>query len=165
MKSKTRQMVTAALFAALVCVITMLVKIPSPFKGYLNFGDAAVLLAGWGLSPAYGFMSAAIGSALADIFSGYAVYSPATFVIKGITAFLAFSIFRLTKKAGNIPARFISGITAEMFMVFGYFVFEGCIYGFAPSAVNIPANAAQGGACLILGIILMKVFQKIKIKF
>lgn len=45
-------------------------------------------------------------------------------------------------------------------MVLGYFIFEGFMYGFVPSAVNIPANAVQGVAGLILGVILIKVFEK-----
>ncbi len=165
MKRKTMHIVNAALMAAVICVITMLIKIPSPFKGYLNLGDAAVLISGWILSPIYGFLASAVGSMLADVFSGYAVYAPATFVIKGITSLLAFYVFKLTKKTGEAPARLISGLTAELFMVIGYFVFEGFLYGFAPSAVNIPVNSVQGGVCLILSIVLIKIFQKIKIKF
>lgn len=45
-------------------------------------------------------------------------------------------------------------------MVLGYFVFEGPTYGFMASAVNIPANAVQGVAGLILGIVLVKIFKK-----
>ena len=71
---KTKKLIIAALMAALACVVTMIVKVPSPLKGYVNLGDCIVLIAGWILSPAYGFMAAAIGSAMADVFSGY-VYS------------------------------------------------------------------------------------------
>jgi hypothetical protein len=39
------------------------------------------------------------------------------------------------------------------------------VYGFVPSAVNIPANAVQGAAGLILGIVLIKVFERLKISF
>ena len=68
----TQRIVMAALLAALTCVATMIIKIPSPLKGYLNLGDCVVLLAGWMLSPTYGFLAAGLGSALADTFSGYA---------------------------------------------------------------------------------------------
>ena len=78
----TKRIVMAAMLAALTCVATMVIKIPSPLKGYLNLGDCVVLLAGWMLSPVYGFLAAGIGSALADVFSGYVLYAPATFVIK-----------------------------------------------------------------------------------
>ena len=90
MNGKTKQIVTAALFAALACVATMVIKIPSPMDGYLNLGDCVVLAAGWLLAPGYGFLAAGLGSGLADLFSGYAAYAPATFAIKGLMALIAF---------------------------------------------------------------------------
>lgn len=156
----------AALMAALACVATMIIKVPSPLKGYLNLGDCVVLITGWMLSPIYGFLAAGLGSALADLFSGYVVYAPATFLIKGCMALIAYFGFRLLhKKVSDLPSRIISGTAAEMLMILGYFVFEGCMYGFGPSVVNIPANAVQGIAGLIIGIILTKVFVKSKIHF
>ena len=164
MPGKTKKLVLAALMAALSCVTTMLITIPLPWKGYLNLGDCIVLAAGWILAPGYGFFAAALGSALADIFSGYALYAPATFLIKGLMALIACYGYRLLhKKIHRLPARILSGITAEILMVLGYFVFEGFLYGFAPSLVSIPANGLQGGACLILGIALMEIFVKTKI--
>lgn len=162
----TQRIVMAALLAALTCVATMIIKIPSPLKGYLNLGDCVVLLAGWMLSPTYGFLAAGLGSALADTFSGYVTYVPATFVIKGLMALIAFYGFKLLhSKLGNISSRIVSGIVAEVVMVAGYFIFEGFLYGFGPSLVNIPANVIQGIAGLIIGTILVKVFEKSKITF
>lgn len=149
------------MFAALVCVATMLIKIPSPLKGYLNLGDCVVLLSGWILSPGYAFAAAGIGSAMADLFSGYVVYAPATFVIKGLMALTVYCAARfLIKKVGTLAARLIGGLSAEAIMVLGYFVFEGILYGFAPSVVNIPANGVQGAVGLLLGILLIKLFEK-----
>ena len=165
MNTRTKKMVMAALMAALACVATMIIKVPSPLKGYLNLGDCIVLVAGWMLSPTYGFLAAGLGSALADLFSGYVTYVPATFVIKGIMALVAFYGFKLlNKKLGSLPSRIISGFVAEIVMVLGYFVFEGFLYGFAPSAVNILPNCVQGFAGLVIGVILIKLFEKSKIK-
>ena len=164
MNTRTKKIVMAALMAALACVATMIIKIPSPLKGYLNLGDCIVLVSGWMLSPTYGFLAAGLGSALADVFSGYVTYAPATFVIKGVMALVAFYGFKLLhNKLGDLPSRIVSGIVAEIVMILGYFVFEGFLYGFIPSAVNIPANGVQGIAGLIIGVILIKVFEKSKI--
>ena len=150
--------------AAMVCVATMIIKIPSPMKGYLNIGDCIVLLCGWLLAPGYGFVAAGLGSALADMFSGYLTYAPATFLIKGSMALIAFACFKLmNKRIGKLPSQIIGAVLAEIVMVLGYYVFEGFMYGFIPSAINIPANAVQGAAGLILGIILVKVFERLKI--
>ena len=148
--------------ASLVCVATMIIKVPSPMKGYLNLGDGFVLIAAWLLSPLYAFLAAGIGSALADLFSGYIIYAPATFLIKGTMALVAFVVFApLKKRIGELPARLLGGVFAEVVMVLGYFVFEGFLYGFVPSLVNIPANAVQGVAGIVVGLSLVKVFEKI----
>ena len=161
MHSKTKKLVITALMAALICIATMIVKIPSPLKGYINLGDCLVLVAGWILSPGYAFLAAGLGSALADLLSGYITYAPATFVIKGGMALIAFAISLLMKKYSyKIVPQLIGGVSAELFMVLGYFVFEGFLYGFSPSVVNIPANCVQGAAGIIIGIILIKAFEK-----
>lgn len=163
MNKKTGMIVTAALMAALTCAVTMIIKIPSPFRGYLNPGDCFVLAAGWMLSPVYGFLAAGLGSALADMFSGYVIYAPATFIIKGLMALISFYGYALLrKKAGEMPSLVISGAAAEIVMIFGYFVFEGLLYGFVPSLVNIPANGIQGLAGLIIGVVLIRIVKKNK---
>ncbi|MBE7026411.1 MAG: ECF transporter S component [Ruminococcaceae bacterium] len=160
----TKKVVSAAMLASLCCIATMIIKIPSLLKGYINLGDCVVLLSGFTLSPLYAFFAAGIGSALADIFSGYAVYAPATFVIKGVMALICFYGFKfLGEKTSTLTARVVSGALAELIMVGGYFVFEGFMYGFIPSAVNIAPNAVQGAAGLVLGVILARIFEKHKI--
>lgn len=164
MNNRTRKIVIAALLATLCCIATMIIKIPSPLKGYLNLGDCIVLISGWLLPVNYGFLAAGIGSALADLFSGYVMYAPITFLVKGCMAVAAFYGFKgMHKTLGNLAARMISGIVAEVIMILGYYIFEGFMYGFIPSAVNIPANGVQGIAGLIIGVILIKVMEKRKI--
>ena len=160
-KNRTQEMALSAMLTALVCIATMLIKIPSPLKGYINLGDCVVLLAGWVLSPGYGFLAAGLGSAMADIFSGYLIYAPATFLIKGMMAFVVYYGHKmLFKKGGDFLGRIVPGFFAELLMILGYFVFEGFMYGFVASLVNIPANAVQGVAGIILGVILAKIFDK-----
>ena len=166
MNNKTRKLVLSSMLAAMVCVATMIIKIPSPLKGYLNLGDCFVLISGWLLGPVYGFLTAGIGSGLADFFSGYTIYVPATFFIKGIMALSAFYIYKLLSKGnGKVLPYIVSGTVAEILMVVLYYVFEGFMYGFLASVVNIPANIVQGVAGLIIGTLLISVFKKSKINF
>ena len=161
MNTKSKKIVISAMLAAVICVATMIIKIPSPLKGYINLGDCFVLLAGWVLSPLYGFLAAGIGSALADFLSGYGVYIPATFVIKGLMAYVAYLIFKaLGGKINKDLSRIISALVAEILMVAGYLIFESFLYGFAPSVVNVPFNAVQGLVGLILAVIIIKILNK-----
>ena len=164
MNSRTKKIVMSSMLAALCCVATMIIKIPSPLKGYMNLGDSVVLLCGFMLSPLYAFFAAGIGSALADIFSGYVIYAPVTFIIKGIMALSVYYGFKFMKnKTGRLTAKIICGIVSEIIMVVGYYVFEGFMYGFIPSAVNLPANIIQGVFGLVLGMVLVNIFEKHKI--
>lgn len=156
-KNSSKKLVMAAMIAALICVATMVIKIPSPLNGYINLGDCFVLLAGWVLPVSYGFLSAGIGSAMADVFSGYVTYAPATFIIKGLMAVMAYYGYRLAAKSRKpLTARIASGAAAEAVMVCGYPAFESVLYGFGPSLVNVAPNCVQGIAGLIIGVILIK---------
>ena len=161
MKTATQKIVITSLFAALICVATILIKIPSPLNGYINLGDGIVLLAAWVLPLPYGVIAAGLGSALADVFSGYFVYAPATFVIKALMAIVAYSLYKLfAKKIKSTVSRIFSGILAEIVMILGYYLFEGVLYGFVSSLVNIPANAVQAVAGIVIGVALITIFEK-----
>lgn len=164
MHSKIKRIVLAALIAALVYVATTIITIPSPLKGYLNLGDCMVLLAGWMLPVGYGLLAAGLGSALADVGAGYFTYAPATFVIKGLMAVIVFACYKLlSPKIGKLPSQLIGAVLAEILMVLGYYVFEGFLYGFIPAAVNIPVNAVQGAAGIVIGLLLIKALEKAKL--
>ena len=164
MHAKIKRIVLTALIAALVYVATSIITIPSPLKGYLNLGDCIVLLAGWMLPVGYGLLAAGLGSALADVGAGYMIYAPATFVIKALMAVTVYLCYKLlSKRLGKLPAQIIGAVLAEILMVLGYYVFEGFLYGFIPAAVNIPANAVQGAAGIIIGLLLIKALEKAKL--
>ena len=64
MNSNLKKIIMTALFAALACVATMSIRIPTPGTGgYIHPGDAIVILAGIILGPVYGMLAGGIGSA------------------------------------------------------------------------------------------------------
>ena len=102
-KNKLVKLVFTSLFAALVCVSTMMIKIPTSTNGYVHLGDAMVLLSGFLLGPLYGVIAAAIGSMFADVFGSYFIYAPATFIIKGMTALLGYFVARAMRQVSSMP--------------------------------------------------------------
>lgn len=161
---KTRLLVTSGLMAALVTIGTIIVRIPTPLKGYVNLGDCVVLLCALMLPLKYSFFAAGIGSAMADIFSGYIIYAPATFLIKGLMTVIVCCILKSKYLTSNkLLSLIISGAFSELFMVLGYYFYEGVLYGFIPSAVNIPINLLQGIVGVITFSILAKICKKINL--
>lgn len=166
MKSLTKKLAFAALFATLCCVSTLIVTVPLP-NGYFNVGDVFVLLAGWFLGGIWGGAAAAVGSALADLWSGFALYAPATFLIKGLNAALAWlvasSIKKIIKKDSlDFISRIAGAIAGETVMVLGYFLFETALYGFAGGAAALVGNALQGVCCGALAVALFSALYPIK---
>ena len=165
---KLRQLVIAAMFAALCCVATLIVSIPTPTNGYVHMGDTVVLLCGWLLGPIWGGIAAGLGSMLADIFSGYILYAPATLIIKGAVAILGWLIFtvfcRLFRKY-SVFALILSGVIAECVMIFGYFLFEAlfCGYGWGALA-GIPANTVQAVFGASVGTVFMHLMERMHIR-
>ena len=159
---KIRTMVTAAVLAALSCVATMVVQIPSPMNGFVNLGDCCVLLSGWILGPWWGGAAAGIGSMLTDLLSGYGYYAPGTFVIKGLDALVAALIFKAMGRTS--AAAIVSGVVGEIIMVVGYFGYAGLLLGKGiGAAASIPGNLVQAAMGLVIGFVLLKVMQKTRI--
>ena len=158
---KIRKLVLAALLAALVCVATMVVQIPSPMQGYVNLGDCFVLLSGWLLGPWYGFAAGGIGSMLADIFLGYAHYAPGTLVIKALDAMAAALI---VKALGRKPyAYVVGGVVGELIMVAGYFGYACLLLGKGiGAAASVPGNLVQGAMGMVIGLVLLVVLKRSK---
>ena len=164
MKSNVKKLVMTALFAALACVATMAIRIPTPGTGgYIHPGDAIVILSGIILGPACGFLAGGAGSALADLAGGYFFYVPITLVIKGLIALLSAVIYR--KVASGSKRRYLGvalgGITDIVLVAGGYFFCESFLYGIGGAAASIPANLIQGTSGLIISLVLYPVLTAV----
>ena len=166
-RKSTFKIVITALFAALVCVATMFIRVPSPTGGYVNLGDGIVLLGAFLLGPVYGALAAGIGSMLADILAGYPAYAIGTLIIKAAVALVAGIIYK--KISGGIACEneslnrhvlriVVSAVCGEFIMVMGYFAYSGIFlsYGWG-AAIEIPGNIIQS----LFGIIISSVLTPV----
>ena len=154
---KLMRLVVTSVLTAFVCAATMVIKIPTPNGGYVNIGDAMVLLSAWVLGPAYGFFAAGVGSALADLFAGYGTYVAGTLVIKGCMAVVA----ALLVRKGGLVFAVVGGVLAEIIMVGGYFLYESTLLGYGmAAAASVPGNLVQGTVSLVLGVLLYRVCDR-----
>ncbi len=167
-KMSIKKLVFAGLMAALVLVGTMLIQIPTPTKGYIHIGDSVVYLSGILLGPIVGSLAAAVGSMLADVFSGYGVYAPATFIIKGLDALVVGFIYhRLVSEHGSFMRRLIGFVISVavggVIMVAGYLAYETMLYGFGAALPNVLANVTQAAGGGILAMPILLSLQKTKL--
>lgn len=152
-QNQTKLLVMTGLFAALGCVATMVLQVPSPTGGYMNLGDTVVILGAYLLGPVWGAVAGGVGPALADLLSGYMMYVPATLVIKAVMGVLAAVLYRaIGKKAWGVP---VCAVVAEIPMVVGYWLFDGFLAGsLAGSAAGIPSNLVQAAFGIAVSTLL-----------
>ena len=152
--SKVRMIVLTGLFSALIYVFTAYLHVPTG-AGYTHAGDGLIYLAGCILPMPYAAAAGAIGGGLADGLSGFAVWMPATIIIKILTAML------FSNKSKNIVTlrNILAIIPALLLCVVGYSLYEGIVIagGFSEAAViaaftQTPAYCVQVFASAVLYI-------------
>lgn len=170
MNTISKKICFTALFAALTTLSTWLITIPLPSSGYFNVGDVFVLLSAWCLGPLYGSLAAGLGSMLADFLAGYAVYAPATLLIKACVALTAYYGYFLLKKMFQkstdktkplltIP----SALLGEAIMVVVYLFFEGVLLELGAGAfANVIGNVTQGVCATIAAPLVFYPLSQIK---
>ncbi len=149
----------SGLLAAVVVILTI-VHLPIPVPGmpgaYINLGDVGVYLSAFLLGSPWGVLAAAIGSALADLILGSALYAGPTFVIKGAMAFVTALLMARWKKP--LPAIILAGLL----MPAGYFIFETFLYGAEAAALSLPFNGIQYAAGILVGYAVIQLAQRFK---
>lgn len=158
-QKRTQKLTFSALFGALTFAATW-IAFPSPFGGNVNLGDCILLICAWMPLEPWSIFAAAIGAAFTDLAAGYAIYAPATFVIKALMVTVIILIKHGTPKLPAVWRALLSGLVAELVMVAGYFTYEILLYGVGAALLNIPFNLVQGGIAIIAAILLSFVLSR-----
>ena len=156
-KLSTKQVTVFAMFIALTTVATMLIQIPIPAtKGYLNIGDTVLMCAGLLMGKMAGGLVGGLGSALADLLTGYTFYAPITLVVKGLEGFICGYLKRNTKLHFGLCA-----LIGGFIMALGYLLAEGLIlYNFPTAILSFIPNIIQGIAGAVLASLLYPALKK-----
>lgn len=151
-KMDAKQITITALAIAIVCVSTMVIQIPIPL-GYMHLGNCCILLIGVYFSRTVGTLAGGVGSAMADLLSGYPQWILPTLIIKGL---MGFAIAAVSKdQNGHVKLTSIRTLAASaagiLIMIGGYTVAGAVLYGSAAAGLaQVPGLSMEG----ILGIVL-----------
>lgn len=156
-KSMIKQLTITALFTAVIFVATSFIKFPIAL-GYIHLGDVFIMLASFMLPPFYAVISAVVGSVLADLLAGFAIYMPITFLAKGLMALIASLFFY---KKTTLLKYILGSVLSSIAMVVCYFIFEGFVYGWAPAVANLPMQFVQPAVAILVGGAMIFSFKKI----
>ena len=153
-KTNSHRLVYTSLMICLVLLGTVLFRIPVPMtQGYVHLGDTIIFMSVLILGKKQGAVSAALGSALADVLGGYAFWAPWTIVIKFAMAYVTGEIIDKAGSAvshqhgynGAVTASRIAAMSAGgIVMCAGYLAAERVMYGsWALAALSLPWNIGQ----------------------
>ena len=151
MNYKTKKIVLNGLMTALVCIATMVIQVPTPgTNGYVNVGDAVIFITSILFGPLAGMLAGGVGSALADLLSGYPHWALFTLIIKGLEGYL---VGIIVNKSNTISRNIFSISIGIVVMVIGYFLAGAILKGsFIVSAASIPSNIVQGIVSMIIAV-------------
>lgn len=156
------RLVMTALLAAMTCAATLVLVVPSPAGGYMNPGDAVVLLGAFLLGPVGGAAAGGIGAALADLLAGYALYVPATLVIKALMGLAAGLLWRLARRRLPRLGLVLCGIAAEGIMAAGYWLYDGLLLrSLTGAAAGIPSDLIQAAFGVAAGTLLTAALRRV----
>ncbi|AMC93545.1 hypothetical protein AOC36_05975 [Erysipelothrix larvae] len=137
---RTQTIVYIALMTALVTSVTIFTAVAFPNGGYFNLGDVVIAILATIAPVRQVLVAAALGSALADLLTGYAHYMLFTAFIKG-SEVLVIYIFRKLLKTKLYPIPFL---LSAMLMLVGYGIVDSFILGDYAFFASIAANLTQG---------------------
>ena len=164
-KFSTKDLVETALLTALVFVATAFINIRLPILssgGLVHLGNVILFAAAILFGKKKGAIAGAVGMAIFDLSSGWALWATFTFIVRGIMGYIVGAIAYSNNKNGdsflfNVLAVIASGI----WMIIGYYITEVILYGnlLTPIA-SIPGNITQLAVGLVLGLPLAKILKR-----
>lgn len=147
--SSPRAVALTAIMTAIVLVLTYLIRVPTPAKGYAHLGDTGVFFSAFALGPWMGAAAGGLGTALADIVGGYPQWAVFSLLIHGFQGWAAgWLVRRVAGLAGLILAAVVGGVI----VVAGYFLAGIILSGTGAAVGEIVPNILQVSIGAVLAI-------------
>ena len=156
----TRELVFTALMTAFVFTATYLPHIPIPL-GYAHLGDAVIFLLALLAPRRAALFAACIGSALADLLGGFALWIVSTLVIKFVMAEIVYRIGRrgdaIVPRASIIAALLLS----SLWMAAAYTLAGAVLYASMSAALaSTPGLIMEGLVNSVLALLLLPILRE-----
>lgn len=159
-----KMLVINGLAIALVLVTAMFIHIRIPIAGVggmIHLGDLPLFIFSLLYGRRTGALAGALGLALFDLFSGWTLWAPFSFVIAGAMGFTVGYFAEKNPQSRLAPYAF-SIFLANLITIGGYYIVEGILYGnwLAPAG-SIPVNFLQVTLAAILALPLALRLKKL----
>ncbi|CAH2214059.1 ECF transporter S component [Tepidibacter aestuarii] len=166
--SKAKDIVITSLLIALVFIATKFINIRLPISvngGLIHLGNTALFIAAIVFGKKKGAIAGAFGMCLFDILSGWIMWAPFTFIIRGVMGYLVGYIAYTNGKNGrNLYFNLMGIVLGGIWMIIGYYMTEVILYGnWIYPITSIPGNITQIIIGAILGLPVASILKKANI--
>ena len=144
-----RALAMTAVMTAIVFVLTRLVQVPTPAKGYIHLGDAGVFFSAFAFGPWVGAVAGGLGTGLADITSGYLLWAPFTFLIHGAQGWV---VGWTSERWAGVRGLVLSTLLGGAIVVIGYLLAGIYLSGVGAALGELPLNIIQVLAGALVGV-------------
>ncbi|MBN1875254.1 MAG: ECF transporter S component [Anaerolineae bacterium] len=144
-----RRITLTALMAALIFVLTRTVQIATPAQGYIHLGDAGIVFAALAFGPGVAAVAGGLGTALADITSGYMQWALFSFLVHGIQGWIVGAIINREANTGKM---ILAAVLSALIVIGGYFVAGMILVGIGGAVSELLPNMIQGISGGLVGV-------------
>ena len=144
-----RALAVTAVMTAVVFVLTRLVQIPTPARGYIHMGDAGIFFSALAFGPWVGAVTGGLGTALSDITSGYPQWAIFSFLIHGAQGWV---VGWTGRKWPGMKGLILSAALGGVIVVAGYLAAGMLLSGVGAALAELPLNILQAAAGAVVGI-------------
>jgi uncharacterized membrane protein len=153
-----------AVLTAVTAVFTYLIRIPiAPTRGYLNLGDVAIYFTAFTFGPVSALVAGGLGTALADMLSGYAQWAPISLFVHGLQGLVAglLAMVPVRRRWGPFEPAWLAALAGgTAVMCAGYLAAGAVMVGFGAALTELPGNVLQNLAGALGGIPLTLAVRK-----
>jgi uncharacterized membrane protein len=163
---KSKDITISGLLIAMVFVSTMFINLRLPVSingGLVHCGNIALFTSAFLFGKKKGALAGAFGMGLFDIMSGWVIWAPFTFIVRGVMGYIIGSISHSKGyKGNNLFLNSLAILAGSIWMIVGYYFTEVILYGnwIAPFT-SIPGNITQITIGLV-SLVLSPAFFKIR---
>jgi uncharacterized membrane protein len=144
-----RSLAVTAIMAAIVFVLTRMVQVPTPAKGYIHLGDAGVFFSAFAFGPWIGAMAGGLGTGLADVTSGYPQWAIFSLLIHGAQGWV---VGWASERWRSVMGLVLSTVVGGVIVVAGYLVAGMILAGVGAALGELPLNVIQVAGGAVVGV-------------
>jgi len=152
-----RTLAVTAVMTALVFALTQVKLLPTPDGGYIHPGDAGIFFSAFAFGPWVGAVVGGLGTALADVTSGYAQWGIFSLLIHGAQGWV---VGWLTRRWRGTTGLIVATIIGGLIVVAGYLPAGMILASPAQSVAALPWNALQVAIGGLIGVPLFALIRQ-----